>query len=587
MSDLPANERAERVWHWAKWVLLAAAIGLHSVQVCWIGNLHHGFINPDKAAQISAARGLLDGHGLTTPEPRSEDASEPVRKPLMQWPMGYSVLFAALWAVLGDLWRASLAIELLGTVLFFTAWLAIFEWHGKSICASVKLLVFSYWAFVWNPLIVQTCTEMVSLGMLGWAVAFCLRAASGRHVLRSSVAAALCMGVTAWFRFAYWPLLIITPATLAVACRCSADRRRLAVATLLNGALCGGLLLVVSTLQHTVTGYVTCLTGIRERELSGLTWSNLLRMCPFPSAAIGFADIWPFLIRHVRWLQRLPELQVDRALSVVVVLTIAVWGVKSLWRLRREAVAGSREPEATDRTQWATLVAAGLITTFITVVSLAYVSIRTPLDGDYTYLVERRYFGPLYPFASVGLACALVAFWRRREAGLYAVARVGLIALVVCWSVCGAVWRTQMVVRHRLGRMGNQPDYVYRDECRRVNEVVRRHLDGGQTAIFVHPRGRLWFCAYGERLPTVLALMAGAPCATYEEMQRAHLPPGKSVALLALVPDDPSAGRAQAEQFVRAHGFTRTVHLRDGWLYEKTWSAAAQTAHRGLPCPKR
>lgn len=584
MGEIQSSDRVESVWRWARWVLLVAAIGLHSLQVCWVGNFRHGFINPDKAVQISAARGLLDGHGLTTPVPSTDDASQPVRKPLMQWPMGYSVLFAALWAVLGDLWNAGLAVEILGTVLFFTAWLAIFEWHGKGINAWVKLLVMTYWTFVWTPLCVQTCTEMVSLGLLGWAVAFCLLAATGRHALLFSAAAALCMGVTAWFRFAYWPLMIITPATLAVACLFSTNRRRLIVATLLNGVLCGGLLLLVSMLQRTITGHTNCLSGIRERELAGLSWGNLLLICPFPSAALGFEDLWPFFTRQVRWLRGLPQLRLDWTLSVLVVLSIATWGGWALWRLRRKMAAPQCAANTTDRARLATLVAAGLITTFATIASMIYVSIRTPLDGNYTYLIERRYFGPLYPFVGVAFACALVAFWQHRGAWFSKLVQGSVMAVVLIWAVVGASWRVQAIAKHS----GNAPAHVLHAECRMVNDAVRRHLDEGRTAVLIHPRGRLWFCSHGEQLSTILALMAGAPAVTYQEAQQTHLPAGKSVTLLALVPDDPNAGRSQAEQFVAAHGgFTRTVHLRDGWLYEKIWTAANQTAQSSPLCPTR
>lgn len=586
MAQLQATDRVDKLWGLARWYLLAAAIGLQSLQICYIGNLHHGFFNPDKARQIAVARGLLDGYGLTSPVPNSADASTPVRYPLSQWPMGYSVLFAALWWLMGDLWNTAVAIEVLGAILFFTAWIAILEWQGKWINSRVKFLVMGYWAFVWNPLNVQTCTEMLSLGLLCWGVAFCLRAAADRHALASSMAAAFCVGLAAWFRYAYWPLVIVTPASLAIALLFSPNRRRMAAATALNAALAGGLLLGVIVLQRTCVGNLTCLTGIPERELTGVYWSNLLRVCPFPSAATGFNDIWPFAARHASWLKVLPELKLDWALSALVVMAVGAWGVRSLMRFRHAAAAPDVKATATDRALLATLVTAGVCTTAVTIVMLIYLSIRTPLDGDYTYVVERRYFAVFYPFLGVALACALVAFFERRGGRITAVAKSGIVAAIMAWVVLGAGWRVGRLVRHHCD-VGAQQSTRLADcwECRVVGDTVRRHLDAGRNTLFIHPRGSEWFCSHGEKRDSILALMAGSPTASYDSAQVMRLPPGGSVTLLAVVPDADDPEASKAAEYIARHGdFKRLTRLRDGWLYESTWRAE-HTAWNPTPCP--
>lgn len=591
MGQLQATDWFENHWRWAKWALVALAIGLQSLQVCYIGNYHHGFFNPDKAVQIAAARALLDGHGLTSSGANSADASQPLRYPLTQWPMGYSVLFAALWPVFGDLWNTALVIEILGTVLFFTAWLAILEWQGQWIDARVKLLVMGYWALVWNPLNVQTCTEMLSLGLLCWALAFCLRAAADRRAVLSSVAAAVCVALAAWFRYAYWPLAMVVPATLAVAFLFSPHRRRLAVATVLNTALAGGLVLGVIALQRVSTGHTTCLTGIRERELVGLSWSNLLWTCPFPSAALGFSDIWPFVVRQVRPLAAIPELQLDWLLSAVVVVAIGWWAAAALLRIRRSATGAARlsaETRPVDRTGLATLVAAGVLTTGVTIAMLIYLSVRTPLDGTYTYVIERRYFAVFYPFVSVALGCAVVDFLRHRGPRWSVVAKMAFVTVVLVWVAAGATWRVGRIVRHYCDAGGQRTlRRADRSDCRQVSAAVRRHLDAGRQTLFIHPLGGTWFTSHGEKLEPILALMAGAPNVSYDTVRHIGLRPGKSVALLAVVPDAGSPAAAQAAQFIDERGgFARSVRLRDGWLYESIW-CAPRTARSNPTCPPR
>ena len=172
-----------------------------------------------------------------------------------------------------------------------------------------------------------------------------------------------------------------------------------------------------------------------------------------------------------------------------------------------------------------------------------------------------------------------------------------LLGLALAWCVIGATWRTSRFVRHYADARGSlTARRESMSECRAVYAAVRTHVAAGRASLFVHPDLSPVY-SFGEQREHVLAMMAGAPAVDFQGLTAVELGPGKTAAVLAVLPEPRTPQARAAEQWLRARGrLEPLVRLRDGWLYQAVWSDPAghfvcpttTTASRSSePCPTR
>jgi len=334
-------------------------------------------------------------------------------------------------------------------------------------------------------------------------------------------------------------------------------------------------------LQRFATGHATYLTALENRKLVGLHWANLARTCPFPAAAIGFTDIWQRITDWLPPLAGITTKTLEWAFSALVLLVIAV-PAALVWRPAKEPLSV--------RPAGVAFLAAAVLTTALTVAMLVYLSVRTPLDGIWTYVFERRYFAVFYAFLGLGVVWGFAWLLSLGDGRRHLLWKAPVLIVLLAWAAGGCEWRVGSLVR-----FARRSDWHFdawrtnRRECRLVRTVVRRHLESGREVMFVHPRVELGWGSHGEYLDFCLALMSGAPIFPLKDLPALNWASSRPAAVLVVVSDeDGSPESKMARDFLRRQGgFVRRERLRDGWLYEALLPCAQVASAGTPPCKTR
>lgn len=479
--------RGDVLWRRTRWALLLAAILFQGLHQYWFCSLRHGYFNFDKGYQISAARSLLDGYGLSTPLRNDQQPTCPIRDPLMGWPPGYSLLVAGLLAWRDDVWTATLVVDLAATVTFFVAWLGIFERLGAWLSGWMKILVWVVWVLVSNPLMAMTSAEILAQALFSAAIYFAVACAGTRRTGWCAAACGICAGGAAAVRFAYWPLLAAAPIALAAGGLIGGKR-----AALLKAAAIVAAISFLSLIPLILRQATPCIQGnytlhVVSRSSGPMLWKQLRFPCAFPASAIGMADAWYTGCQRFPALAAYSEYRAGWLVSLPV-LVLAIW---PLVRHRR-LLADTR----TDRplATIAVFSAAGVVTVLGTVALLVWLSLRVPgmaaplfPGGVCAFVNEERMFAVFSAFMVIAAASSLTYMLGRARPRW--MRTLGFL-LLACWMGAGAytrLWRMGAYLTDSQGWRTSK-GMIHRD-TRVVWNVVRKHIDAGQTVLFVQREG--------------------------------------------------------------------------------------------------
>lgn len=554
--------RGDRLWRRLRWLLLASAILVQGFHQYGFGSLRYGYFNFDKSYQICAAQSLLDGHGLSTPVWNAKDPTHPLRAPLSGWPPGYSLLMAGLIAWLGDVWTATLIVDLASVAIFFVAWLAILERLGAWLSGWVKILVWSVWIFVSNPLMAMTSAEMLAQALFCVAIYFAVACAESQRGGWRAAACGAFAGATAAVRYAYWPLLVVAPAALAAAGLIAGRRKAMLVAAAIAAAVSLVLLAPVACFQIAPRDEENFAVRMLTPKSSRLFWNQLRFPCPFPAAAIGMGDVWYTSSQRFRIVASCSEYRAGWVVSVPV-LVLAAW---TLLRQRRRP-----KPDAPSENLAAASVfgVAGLLTVLGTLALLAYLSLRVPgmavpyfPGGICTFVNEDRYFAVFFAFVVVATASSLVLMLHRTRPRWM---RTLAIVLLACWLGTGAytrLWRMKAYLSDSRGWRTSRS--LICSDTRAVRAAVRKNVDAGQTVLFLRRED-----SSAALNCSRAAFMAGACWIAKESAARVPTEAkGPGILLFLLLPADVAPTESPAWKLARLAQSRPLDRLECGTLYE-------------------
>jgi len=550
--------------------------------------LHQGFysywfcsFDLDEPLQTRVAQSVVDGWGLTSPRLNPEDLSKPARSPLKDWLAGYPRVLAAFLFLSNDVWTAAIMVDVLSAVLFFSAWYVIIEMFRPRVPTGAKVLLWSYWALVWNPLMMMYGAEQLSQALFSWGIVLCLGCVrAGRYRMVCATACALCMGASAACRFAYWPLLLVAPGAVFLAAFAGNRKRELIKAACVIGATSAILLLAVAVDHWCRTGQVT-----KAYPKTGFFWHNLSYFNPFPAHLVGFPSFWKHVTGTATSLRFISPTLLSWMVSAVVVVLMAVPLIRK-WRADKGRFV--RGPEAPVIVAFA--AAAGL-TIGLTVSMLCYLSVRKPpfafwQGSVWTFVAETRYYAVFFGFLSLALAYSMSTLLASAFQGMqirWTRGRVlaGATAVVVL-AVAAHVTEVAYIVdfRGELAQLVNyQGKRTQRSELRRegrtVHAAVRRHVAAGRSVLFVE-----W---ENEDLQTArwwrYARMAGGFPVSMKSLLAMKPATTDPIAMLVVVPGTRSHGLSDVARAIDVEDtrlFHKIAELSDGELYEvelARWSA--------------
>jgi hypothetical protein len=425
------------LWNKLRWALLVLAIFQQGAREYFLFDLAY-----DKSAQLAAARNWLNGQGYGYHFWIRGDLAQPTFLPLYQWPPGYSFLIAPLLLVAPDFFWATVIGDWIGVVIFFVSWFVILESLAPEVPPLGKLVVWLLWTFGIPPL-QATSTDLLGVAFFSAGVAACVRlVVNRRRLVALSLLSALCLGVSASMRFAYWPLVLVAPAGLALCAR-RFDRRlwRAAGVHLCVGGLA---VLGLGLYLKANTGHVSFLSTSYPVEKRSWWFENLAKICPFPATAFLPERYWNQLLAE-RWHVKPDWFRTTLWLISLVVLAAFLYRLVVAFRDRANA-EGAPAP----RQGAFFLNVAGAITLVLTVGMLAVLSVRCvpPQDG-WVFIEEARYYFPVLPFLVVAVVCVVFRPGRllRSPVGGPLVLLVGLVLAFPCLGLRDTAGLTRLLFR--------------------------------------------------------------------------------------------------------------------------------------------
>jgi hypothetical protein len=560
---------ADFLWARLRWWLLGIAIVHQSAAY-----LCENYVTYDLAQQIGAARAILDGHNFGLPKINETDFSNTARNPVVQWPPGYSMMFAIVLSIVPDFWIVDGLFYSLGVILFFSAWFAILETVSPVVLGSRgKLILWLFWAFAWQlslgPWSLHTrliSVEILSIGAFSWGLWFTIRCTSSRWWIVWALAAGAGAGLAASLRYAYWPLCSVFPLSLMLVGLTSQRRWQHLGAAVLSAVIPAGCLALMLLFLYKSTGRVAVPTGYTLEPDFHL--DHLLRFAPFPAWAIGFPDTWGWLTRLIPGLGQLPVRPIAWLVSVPVLAAALTPLLRSLpigWKIFRDA----KSPRDT-----LIFVFGGSLSAAWTIGLLSHSSIfRTACHApgspvDWTFVQEMRYFIPIVPFLCVGVARFLEGLLFPAAGQRPGWRRVGCMALVVGWFLIATAARMEAPIAHAVDhRQVRTKTRAEADTARAVYSLVRQHLAEGRPVLFLYS-GPLPFHA----LPIRAARMAGAAIDWLNSTKGVVASSGP-VAVITIVFDDepvePQPDRlGVADRDIDPDRWQRVTRVHNGWLCE-------------------
>ena len=432
-------------------VLFVAALATQSCQ-----NFLQFAFSEDQFYQASAGQGWRDGHGFTVPVLRSSGFD---RAPLVGFPPGFSMFYAAAIGVGGTPFWAAFLLNTLTAVIFCAAGYALLAVLAPGIGAPAGLAVAAYWAVAWNPLVSLPASDTLSLALFVAGIAIVIHTIRARRPVAWTIVAGFAAGTAAAVRFAYWPLVAVPLILVLLIPRAGRIARVLAFAAPPALLLGGSALVNVRS-----SGALTTVLG---RMSHVLYWRNILDTTPFGAEAFGFETAWDRLAIAVPALAPVVPIALWAVTIFVLVIAVDV----SIRDLRGAGDPGLR-----------LFSAATLLTLVVTAALIASLGLLTPpaADGWTLYREASRYLEPVYLFLTVAVVRA--AADRRRAVALLA------IAMLTIGGASVVVYRAGQL---RMTLTKNREVYPSGPQTRAwlasLHRTVRAEVDRGRFVLYCDP----------------------------------------------------------------------------------------------------
>jgi len=444
------------------------------------------------------------------------------------------------------------------------SWFVMIRMLRPYVSDKAALLVWFYWALIWNPLALLQGSNLVTVAVFSCGVAFCLASVQGRRSRATAVACGICFGTAAALRYAYWPLILVPPLALGFGWLMADRRRRLLESALISGAVAAGLLLLLAGFNKWYLGDIAQYTG--SESAGGLHWRQLGKLDYFPARMIGFPYFWGWLSDRLS-LARFLSVNAGSWITSAIVMTVATIPLVVGWRNRRSgADAGPGQARLL------TFLGAGLATFGLTVAMLGFLSLTVaPIQFAsgklWTYLEQPRYYAPILGFLSVALAAGIVEILEACRKKPWILAPIAM--LLLAWLTLGMGFRAKTWIKEvadyeNVRTQRQQESQASRD----IHAAVRRYIDQGRLPLFLSFAARRPYPPYIPKTPFSVRI-AGA-CTMNPDFLSDPIQGGDSPAVLfVLVPTGAAAGPEETVGGLigRHRKFEHVATLTQGRVY--------------------
>lgn len=354
--------------------------------------LHMEFMLPDmlfdKMYQLTTARHLSQGNGISLALANSENLSEVHYSLISVWPPGYALVVAPLLYAGVDFFTAALLIDFLGIFIFFFALYVLLNLLRPYLKLSILPFIPLYLAVAYSPFRLIASTDLLSLAsfMLSWALLFYILKENKSSAEVGYGMAALFGAssfVCSFFRFAYYPLSLLLP-TLLVIYALMHDTTKLKQG-ILAFTITLALISIQLSYQFLAADNINFLDQYYPEPQPRLYFEHLLKFDPVFVNSF-FHD---FVLKKVLK----GNLMMVFNLFFSALMAVLLWvGIKKNIMMSIK-ISNERKGKFVG-----TIFLFSLMVITTVIVFLTYLSLRYPLQlaGNWTFVQEPRYFAPVY-----------------------------------------------------------------------------------------------------------------------------------------------------------------------------------------------
>ena len=247
-------------------------------------------IDNDKLGQIAAAKSFINNTGLSICSLDYYN-QEILGNFLTDFPPGYSLCIIPFYAITHDYITATIVLDILAILLLY---LVISKLLLKFRVSRIRqILIFVFLGISYTPFFHLTSTDLLSLTIFQWALYFSLQFLENqKKMLLYSIITGILLFLTGFFRYSYYPLLFLIPASIFILGYIHKNKKQLQF-SVLSGIIAGvllGIQMIVIKMQ----------SGLMARDLSdtGIFIKNLLQYDEFPFKAFIFYEGLDVFIKH-------------------------------------------------------------------------------------------------------------------------------------------------------------------------------------------------------------------------------------------------------------------------------------------------
>lgn len=343
----------------------------------------------DQLYQIQTSQKLLEGHGVKLSYTDTTDISRSIYFPQTRYPEGYAYLMAPALYLTNDVFYASLTLNYLAILIYFTGWILIF-YHFKNILSRLAIVPFLLITAFNNTAFQEVGqTGLLSMAFLILALGCSLFLFTPKRKLHFSILVGIMLFLTVFFRFAYYPMAFSFPFVLLIIAIFYKDKKLLShFAAILTTLV---ILLLFSKLIEASGGdsyFLSAQKGSRELFLEHLRQFNY----NFPLQALTDERFFYTLLTKTGLGVLLIPVKLIISITLIgLIISGLAYSLKKV--LRRQA----NDPSRT----FVLLMSIGMIA--INLAVLCYLSAIKVAENNasginWTYVREIRYYAPVYMF---------------------------------------------------------------------------------------------------------------------------------------------------------------------------------------------
>lgn len=411
-------------------VFLLAIVVLNTWQLV-LPNFHF-----DNSFAIAASKNVAEGHGYTTRQVQHTDLSATIYEPINKWPPGYSWLLGAAMKITGvSAVTAAYAVNAISIVFLLAGiYLTLRALRFPPYAINCFILFAGFFPY---PFLGAWFADLTAVGFFMLGIGLIMRAnASDRHLMLTSVMAALLCGYSIFLKYLYLPVAIL-PLVVWGWYSLRIQRRSRFYAALAGSAIvmtCAILLLLYQSSHSGQPVYVNP-TG------KGFFPQHVFEMGALVPASLLDQDFMTVQLARIFKINYHAADRVLRIANYILLIGLFFWILK-WWR-----------------NKWighlyayivlvVSIASAGLLL-FLSLVFAPYVTEFTPF---WTYLEELRYYAIVVVFIQQGIFWYFLVHKQQRTGLVFRTMRVLVIMMVLIGIFHGAYYLTkQALIKKQVG----------------------------------------------------------------------------------------------------------------------------------------